>query len=236
MSCFADIQFKHVLQKAYTEGPRLFASNLDPIVGSTAMSKTAPYSVTSIMSRRLALASLSLTALALSGCVGVAVTGAAVGAVATGDRRSLGTQADDQTIEFRVRSAASAALPNSNVRAVSYNKKVLLIGQVTSEADKKLAQEVAARVNNVASVVNEVEIRPLASAQNSAVDIALSTKVRAAIIEDKSLEIGAFRISSELGVVFLMGQVSKREGERAAQVASKVSGVRRVVTLFDFVG
>jgi len=60
--------------------------------------------------------------------------------------------------------------------------------------------------------------------------------VRAAFIEDKSLEIGAFPISSELGVVFLMGQVSKREGERAAQVASKVSGVRRVVTLFDYVG
>ncbi|NBT00528.1 MAG: BON domain-containing protein [Betaproteobacteria bacterium] len=208
----------------------------DPFAGRFAMSKHAPFPVVPNNARRLALASIGLAALGLSGCVGVAVTGAAVGAVATGDRRSLGTQADDQTIEFRVRSAVSAALPNSNVRAVSYNRKVLLIGQVVTEADKKLAQEVAARVNNVASVINEVEIRPLASAQNSAVDIALSTKVRAAFIEDKSLEIGAFRISSELGVVFLMGQVSKREGERAAQVASKVSGVRRVVTLFDYVG
>lgn len=186
--------------------------------------------------RRLALAGLSLAALGLSGCVGVAVTGAAVGAVASGDRRSLGTQADDQTIEFRVRSAVSSALPSANVRAVSYNRKVLLVGQAVSEADKKLAQEVAARVNNVASVINEVEIRPLASAQNSAVDIGLSTKVRAAILEDKGLEIGAFRISTELGVVFLMGQVNKKEGDRAAQLASKVSGVRRVVTFFDYVG
>jgi len=186
--------------------------------------------------RRLALAGLSLAALGLSGCVGVAVTGAAVGAVASGDRRSLGTQADDQTIEFRVRSAVSSALPSANVRAVSYNRKVLLVGQAVSEADKKLAQEVASRVSNVASVINEVEIRPLASAQNSAVDIGLSTKVRAAILEDKGLEIGAFRISTELGVVFLMGQVNKKEGDRAAQLASKVSGVRRVVTFFDYVG
>ncbi|NCV40202.1 MAG: BON domain-containing protein, partial [Betaproteobacteria bacterium] len=156
--------------------------------------------------------------------------------VASGDRRSLGTQADDQTIEFRVRNAVSASVPTANVRAVSYNRKVLLIGQAVNEADKKLAQEVAARVNNVTSVINEVEIRPLASAQNSAVDIALSTKVRAAILEDKTLEIGAFRISSELGVVYLLGQVSKREGDRAAQVASKVSGVRRVITFFDYVG
>ncbi|NCX22090.1 MAG: BON domain-containing protein [Betaproteobacteria bacterium] len=144
--------------------------------------------------------------------------------------------ADDQTIEFRVRNAVSASVPTANVRAVSYNRKVLLIGQAVNEADKKLAQEVAARVNNVTSVINEVEIRPLASAQNSAVDIALSTKVRAAILEDKTLEIGAFRISSELGVVYLLGQVSKREGDRAAQVASKVSGVRRVITFFDYVG
>ena len=186
--------------------------------------------------RRLALAGLSLAAFGLSGCVGVAVTGAAVGAVASGDRRSLGTQADDQTIEFRVRSAVSSALPSANVRAVSYNRKVLLVGQAVSEADKKLAQEVASRVSNVASVINEVEIRPLASAQNSAVDIGLSTKVRAAILEDKGLEIGAFRISTELGVVFLMGQVNKKEGDRAAQLASKVSGVRRVVTFFDYVG
>ncbi|NBT64559.1 MAG: BON domain-containing protein [Betaproteobacteria bacterium] len=178
-------------------------------------------------SRRIMLAGLCLGSLGLSGCLGVAVTGAAVGAVAGGDRRSLGTQADDQTIEFRVRNAVSASVPT---------RKVLLIGQAVNEADKKLAQEVAARVNNVTSVINEVEIRPLASAQNSAVDIALSTKVRAAILEDKTLEIGAFRISSELGVVYLLGQVSKREGDRAAQVASKVSGVRRVITFFDYVG
>jgi len=187
-------------------------------------------------SRRIMLAGLCLGSLGLSGCLGVAVTGAAVGAVASGDRRSLGTQADDQTIEFRVRNAVSASVPTANVRAVSYNRKVLLIGQAVNEADKKLAQEVAARVNNVTSVINEVEIRPLASAQNSAVDIALSTKVRAAILEDKTLEIGAFRISSELGVVYLLGQVSKREGDRAAQVESKVSGVRRVITFFDYVG
>jgi len=221
-----------MLQRAYTDST-LFIHTL---AGNDAMaipfhlfSKTNTY-------RRLALAGLSLAALGLSGCVGVAVTGAAVGAVASGDRRSLGAQADDQTIEFRVRSAVSAALPNANVRAVSYNRKVLLVGQAVTEADKKLAQEVASRVNNVASVINEVEIRPLASAQNSALDIALSTRVRAAIFEDKGLEIGAFRISSELGVVYLMGQVNKREGDRAAQLASKVPGVLRVITFFDYVG
>jgi len=171
----------------------------------------------------------------LQGCTGLAVTGAAVGAVATGDRRSLGTQADDQTIEFRVRSSISSAVPASNIRAVSYNRKVLLVGQATSEADRNLAQEVAARVSSVASVLNEVEIRPLASAQNSAADIGLSTRVRASFVEDKMLELGAFRITAELGTVFLMGQVTKREGERAAQVASKVSGVRKVVTFFDVV-
>ncbi|NBT71080.1 MAG: hypothetical protein EBT36_06695 [Betaproteobacteria bacterium] len=67
------------------------------------MSKHAPLPTVSTEHRRLALASIALVALGLSGCVGVAVTGAAVGAVASGDRRSLGTQADDQTIEFRVR-------------------------------------------------------------------------------------------------------------------------------------
>ena len=171
----------------------------------------------------------------LQGCTGLAVTGAAVGAVAAGDRRTLGTQADDQTIEFRVRSSISSALPAANVRAVSYNRKVLLVGQATSEADRTIAQEVAARVSNVASVFNEIEIRPLASAQSSAADIGLSTRVRASIVEDKMLELAAFRITAELGVIFLMGQVTKREGERAAQLASKVNGVRKVVTFFEVV-
>ena len=178
---------------------------------------------------------LAAAAALLQGCTGLAVTGAAVGAVATGDRRSLGTQADDQTIEFRVRSSISSAVPASNIRAISYNRKVLLVGQATSEADRTLAQEVAARASNVVSVVNEVEIRPLASAQNSATDIGLSTRVRASFVEDKMVELGAFRITAELGVVYLMGQVTKREGERAAQLASKVNGVRKVVTLFEVV-
>ncbi len=165
--------------------------------------------------------------------VGVVVAGTAV--VAT-DRRTAGSLVDDQTIQLRVANELSTALGKLpvHINVNSFDRKVLLTGEVPDEATKARAGDIAAASSNVRAVVNELAILPPTSVSERAGDTALATKVRAAFVNTREIAFNSIEIVTERGIVYLLGLVTEQEGQIAALVASKVSGVKQVVKVFDY--
>lgn len=155
--------------------------------------------------------------------------------MATLDRRSYGAQTEDQAIELKASGRLSESVNKSgSVSVTSFNRKVLLTGQVPDEQAKTAAEAAVAKVENVRTVHNEVTISGRAPLSVTTNDSATTTRVRAALVEARDLQSNAFKVVTESGTTFLMGMVTRREGERAAQVASRVGGVARVVTVFEY--
>ncbi len=165
--------------------------------------------------------------------VGVVVAGTAL--VVT-DRRTTGSQVDDQTIQLRVANELSAALGKLpvHINVNSFDRKVLLTGEVPDEATKARAGAIAAASQNVRTVVNELAILPPSSVSDRTADTALATKVRAAFVNTREIAFNSVEIVTERGIVYLLGLVTEHEGQIVAQVASKVSGVKQVVKVFDY--
>jgi osmotically-inducible protein OsmY len=190
------------------------------------------------MNRRTALAaSIAVALFASSGCAPLVVGGAAVGgAFVVTDRRSVGIQLEDEAIERRINRALAEKFPRdrANVSVNSYNRRVLLSGEVTSEQARLEAQAIAEKAENVASVANELHVGSLSTLSNRNFDTALTAKVRAALLEAKGVPSATIKVVSERSVVYLMGRVTQDEGEAAARAASRVSGARQVVKLFDY--
>ncbi len=186
-------------------------------------------------SARLTLvAALLASALATSGCLPLVATGAAVGTLAALDRRTLGAQTEDQEIELRATNRMRDALKQpGGVSVTSFNRKVLLTGQVASEDDKRAAEAAVAGLPNVRSIHNELQVLGRPSLATSAADTSITARVKAALVDAQDLHANVIKVITESGTVYLMGLVSRREADRAAQVASRVSGVQRVVTVFS---
>jgi len=165
--------------------------------------------------------------------VGVVVAGTAL--VVT-DRRTTGSQVDDQTIQLRVANELSAALGKLpvHINVNSFDRKVLLTGEVPDEATKARAGAIAAASQNVCTVVNELAILPPSSVSDRTADTALATKVRAAFVNTREIAFNSVEIVTERGIVYLLGLVTEHEGQIVALVASKVSGVKQVVKVFDY--
>jgi osmotically-inducible protein OsmY len=188
-------------------------------------------------SARLTLvAALLASALATSGCLPLVATGAAVGTLAALDRRTLGAQTEDQEIELRATNRMRDALKQpGGVSVTSFNRKVLLTGQVASEDDKRAAEAAVAGLPNVRSIHNELQVLGRPSLATSAADTSITARVKAALVDAQDLHANVIKVITESGTVYLMGLVSRREADRAAQVASRVSGVQRVVTVFEYI-
>jgi osmotically-inducible protein OsmY len=186
----------------------------------------------------IALASGAVLVAGLSGCVPLVVGGAAamgVGMVAT-DRRSSGAQLDDQGIELRA-AARVREIANDNmyVSVTSYNRQVLLTGAVGNEADRRRVEEVVQRVDNVRSVVNELTIGQPSTFQDRSNDVFISGKIKASLLDAKDIFANSFKVVTERGVVYLMGIATRRETDRATEIARGISGVQKVVRVVEIV-
>lgn len=188
-------------------------------------------------SRIAKLASIALAALMLQGCA-VAVTGAAATTgLAIADRRSVGTQIDDEVIEFKVSDALRAhqALWNdTHIDVTSYNGIVLLSGEAPSETLRRQAGDIAAHIPKVRKVYNELRIAAPSSALSRTSDAWLTTKVKTALFESKKVSTLQVKVVTEAGTVYLMGLLPHAEANAATSIARRVGGVQRVVTLFEF--
>jgi len=178
------------------------------------------------------------TALAasLSGCVALAVGGAAATALASNDRRTIGMQTEDKAINVKAEiKLQSVTGENGHVNVTSYNRKVLLTGEVRDEAMKAAAEREVRAIDNVVSVINELEIGGPSSYTSRSNDALITTKVKASLVDKKTVSATAFKVTTERGVVYLMGLVTPREGNIAADVAKGVPGVNRVVKIFEYI-
>jgi osmotically-inducible protein OsmY len=185
---------------------------------------------------RPGVAAVLVASMALSACapfvVGAIVAGTAI--VAT-DRRTAGTQVDDQSIQMRVRNELGSALKGDiHISVNSFDRKVLLTGEVPDEQIKAQAGDIATRSANVRTVVNELTVAPPSTVGQRTNDSALGARVRAAFVNTKEIAFNSVDIVTERGVVYLMGFVTEKEGDVAAHVASRVSGVKQVVKVFDY--
>jgi osmotically-inducible protein OsmY len=172
----------------------------------------------------------------LSGCVEMMVGGAVMGAVATADRRTLGAQTEDKTItvkaELRVPRIAGS---DAHVNIASFNRKVLLTGEVKDEAAKAAVEREVRTIDGVQSVDNELEIAGPSSYTSRSSDALITTKVKASLVDMKTISATSFKVVTERGTVYLMGRVTQREGQVAAAVARGVSGVQKVVKIFEYI-
>jgi len=189
--------------------------------------------------RSLMLVGVLLAASLLgAACIPLIIGGAAVGgaAVLAADRRSTGIQLEDEAIERRLNRAIYGNYKDGeiSVYVTSYNRKVLLAGQVISERIYQEVEKIAREGESVREVVNELQVRELSPATVRNNDIAITSKVRAAFVEAKKVPFGVIKVTTERGIVYLLGRVTQEEGDNAAQVAARVSGVNKVVKVFDY--
>ena len=172
----------------------------------------------------------------LVGCAPLVVGAAVVGgAMVVTDRRSSGAQVDDEVIEAKASGRIGEALPGDNVRVntTSYNRMVLLTGEVPKEGDKTTAEQVVARIDNVVSVVNELTVGPPNSFNEKTKAAFITTKVKASLVDAKDVFANQIKVVTHRGVVYLMGRVTEREATRASEIARGVSGVVKVVKVFE---
>ena len=176
----------------------------------------------------------ALVAATLGGCAAVVVGGAAVTAMVATDRRTTGTQLEDQTIESKIATRTREIVGDrGHVNAVSYSRTVLLTGEVPGEADRSAIEQAVARIENVRSTVNELAVMAPTSMSSRSSDSVLTSKVKASYVDAKDLQVNSIKVVTERAVVYLMGRVTEREATRAADLARGVSGVQKVVRVFE---
>lgn len=173
----------------------------------------------------------------LAACAPLVIGGGAVmGAMVAVDRRTTGTQVEDEGIEMRTASRIRESLSeNAHVNVTSYNRQVLLTGEVPSAADSQKAEQIALAVENVRSVVNDLGVMPSSSLSQRSKDTFITGKVRASLVDAKDLSANAFKVVTERNVVYLMGRVTPREAKRSAEIARGVDGVSKVVRVFEVI-
>lgn len=183
------------------------------------------------------LCSTAALAAGLSACAPVVIGGGAVvGAMMATDRRTTGTQVEDEGIELRAANRIREALGDRvHVNVTSFNRQVLLTGEAQTAEDKQRVEQIALGVENVRSVVNELGVMPNSSLSQRTSDTFITGKVRASLVDAKDLMANAFTVVTERDVVYLMGRVTPREASRATDIARGVSGVRKVVRVFEVV-
>ena len=171
----------------------------------------------------------------LTACFPLAVGGAAVGgALVATDRRTSGTQLEDEGIELRAAARIRDTL-GSRVRVsiTSYNRQVLLTGEAPNAQDKQRVEQVVSGVENVRATVNELVVMDSPSLTERSSDALTTGKVKAALVDTKDVSANAFKVVTERGVVYLMGRVTQREADRATEVTRSVGGVQRVVRILE---
>ena len=184
----------------------------------------------------LAAATAASLATALSGCAPLLLGGAAMTALVATDRRTSGAQLEDETIELRASGRIRDALGDRvHVVVTSFNRQVLLTGEVPDQVTRETIEQIVRKVENVSGVINELGIQIISSLSQRSNDLLIATKVRATLIEASDLSAGAFKVQTERGTVHLMGRVTAREADRATNLVRSISGVQRVVRAFEII-
>ena len=173
---------------------------------------------------------------ALQGCFPIVAAGVTTGVLATVDRRSVGTQTEDESIEWKASARVGDKLGNkAHVNFTSYNRKVLVTGEATSEDVKAEVESIVGTLPNVQEVLNYLTIGAPSSFSNRSNDSFITSKVKS-----RSLDTGKFnpvhvKVVTEAGVVYLMGMLTQAEADAAINVTRHTAGVKKVVNLLEII-
>lgn len=180
-----------------------------------------------------------MSALLLQGCIGAAVVGTAAVATKTAtDPRTMGTQVDDGTLELRVNNALSKdeqLKKEARIGVTAYQGKVLLTGQAPTTALAEQAKKIALGTDGANEVYNEIRQGEPVGIGTASSDTWITTKVRSQLLGSDQVKSSNVKVTTENGEVFLLGLVTESEGKAAADVASRVSGVKHVTTAFTYI-
>ena len=177
-----------------------------------------------------------LMASAVQGCAPVIMGSALVGSLVAVDRRTSGAQLEDEGIELRSAVRIREQLGDrAHINVTSYNRQVLITGEVPNAKDKQLVELLVSRVENVKTTVNELAVMGNTTFSQRSSDALASGRVKAGLVDARDLYASAFKVVTEQGVTFLMGRVTQREADRATEIARSTTGVVKVVRLFEII-
>ena len=172
----------------------------------------------------------------LSACAPVMIGGFAMGTMMATDRRTTGTQVEDEGIELRGAGRIRDNLgERGHVNITSYSRQVLLTGEVPTAQDRQSVEQVASKVENVRSVVNEIAVMEITSLTQRSSDALITGKIKASLVDAKDLFASSFKVVTERGTTYLMGRVTQREADRATEIARGIDGVKKVVRLLEII-
>ena len=183
-----------------------------------------------------ALAALG-AAVALSGCFGALLVGGATGAaVVANDRRAGEVVLGDERVELTAGNRLAGSFGDrAHINVTSYNYTVLLTGEVPDEKTKEEAEKIVSQVERVKTVVNELQIAGVSSLASRGNDTYLTGRVKAAFVAAQNFSPNHVKVVTEAGVVYLMGLVTRKEADDATEIARNISGVRKVVRVFEYI-
>lgn len=179
-----------------------------------------------------------LVSSALTACVGPLLVGGAMvgGSLVAVDRRTSGAQLDDEGIELRAASQIRANFGTRvRVSVTSYNRQVLLTGEVPNLQDQQAVEQVVKQVDSVASVANELAVIDTPSLMDRSADALLTARIKAMLLNTGDLQSNAFKVVTERSTTYLMGRVTQREADRATEVVRATPGVQKVVRIFELI-
>jgi len=187
--------------------------------------------------RSMAVIGALIASTTLTGCAALLVGSAVVGgSLMATDRRTSGAQIEDQSIEFKSSTRVRDVLGDrGHVNVTSYNRLVLLSGEVPTEADKAAIEQSVSKVDGVRTTVNELAVMTASSLSNRSNDALVTSKVKATLVDAGDISANAFKVVTERGTVFLMGRVTEREAERASDLTRSISGVQKVVRVLEVI-
>lgn len=172
----------------------------------------------------------------LQGCFPVVAAGVATGVMATVDRRSLGTQTEDESIEWKSSSRVSEKLGDkAHLNFTSFNRKVLLSGEVPSAEAKAEAERIVTGIPNVQGVYNELTVGPASSYSDRSNDSFITSKIKSRSVDSGKFNPVHVKVVTEAGTAFLLGMVTQPEADSAINVARTTSGVKKVVNLLEII-
>lgn len=172
----------------------------------------------------------------LGACAPLMVGGFVGGAMVVTDRRTSGTQLEDEGIELRSANRIREMVGDRvHVNITSYNRQVLLTGEVPNDRDRQYLAKLVSEVDNVRSVVNELAVMPASSLGDRSTDALITGKIKASMLDSKDIFASAYKVVTERGNVYLMGRVTQREANRATDIARTVGGVKKVVRVFEVI-
>ncbi len=172
----------------------------------------------------------------LTGCFGVVAAGVATGGAMAADRRSSGIYVEDENIELKAVKFMETNLgEHAHVNVTSYNRNVLITGEVPDEAAKAKAEAAVKAIANVRNVTDELVVGAKSGLSSRSNDTYLTSKVKSQFVTENKFSANYVKVITENSVVYLLGLVNKAEADAATEIASNTDGVAKVVKVFEYI-